>query len=230
MDNPNARDGPARSLSFRVHRRVIAAMFAAVLVGWSAGALAQSAAQLPMLLSSPAASRAAVAQPEAQGQDLAVARQRPVAIDFRYLDPQSGNAATRIGVELFDGQVLTLDLDRVEQRGPGNYTWYGRIPGQNTGHAILTVVNGQMAGSIVLFDSGVRSGRDVPDPVGSERNPVAATGRPERVPAGSPAGRREPAGRTRADHRAGGRCGGARRPRRERMLPARRPTAAAPST
>jgi hypothetical protein len=109
-----------------------------------------------MLLSAPAVDARGSAK--AQTLDRAVKRQRPVSINFQYLDPQSGKAPTQIGVELFNGEIVTIDLERVEQRGANNYSWIGTVRGSEKSHAILTVVNGVMAGSITTFDGGTRTG------------------------------------------------------------------------
>ena len=143
-----SRPGPARGW-----RRSLLAVATALLVG---SAAAQSAAPLPMLLASPTASdlRPGAAAPAA---DRAVARQRAVAVRYEYLDPQSGRTPAEVGIELFDGQVVTLERGRIDQRGPGNYTWHGRVRGYDRGEAVLTVVDGHIAGTIVLVDSAVRS-------------------------------------------------------------------------
>ena len=155
---PPVSASPARRFSFRLDGIRVAAIFAALVFGWSAGAMAQGTGRPPMLLSSPSAKSSVAANIGAQVSELAVTRQRPVAVDLGVLDPQSSKAAKQIAVELFDGQVLTLVLDRVEQRAPGNFTWHGQVLGQSGGQAILTVVAGKIAGSVVLFDSGTRTG------------------------------------------------------------------------
>ena len=155
---PPVSASPASRSSFLLDRKRVAAIFAAVIFGGSAGALAQEASRPPMLLSSPSARNGAAANIGAQVSDVAVTRRRPVAVDLGILDPRSSKAANQIAVELFDGRVLTLVLDRVEQRGPGNFTWRGKVLGQGASQAILTVVAGQIAGSVVLFDSGTRTG------------------------------------------------------------------------
>ena len=133
--------------------RLVAIGVAVIAMGWPLAAAGQPAARAPILLSTPAAS----AVGRATAQDRWVARQRPVAVAFQYLDPQSTSAASRLDVELFDGRMVTLLRDRVEQRGPGNYTWHGKVEGQDAGGAVLTVVNGRIAGSITLFDQGTRT-------------------------------------------------------------------------
>ncbi|MDQ2917334.1 MAG: choice-of-anchor D domain-containing protein [Pseudomonadota bacterium] len=96
---------------------------------------------------------------KAQNLDRTVKRERRVSVDSRYLDPQSANTAKEVGIELFDGEVITVELQRIEQRGPRNYTWHGRVEGYDNSSAILSVVDGQIDGTIVVLDSGLRSGR-----------------------------------------------------------------------
>ena len=155
---PPVSASPARRPSFRLDRKRVVAIFAALVFGWSAGAMAQETGRPPMLLSSPSAKNGAAANIGAQVSELAVTRQRPVTVDLGFLDPRSNKAAKQVAVELFDGQVLTLVLDRVEQRAPGNFTWHGHVLGQSGGQAVLTVVAGKIAGSVALFDSGTRTG------------------------------------------------------------------------
>ncbi len=122
-------------------------------------AMAQAVDQPPMLLSAPPGVGANRGASSAHAADRAVVRQRQVSINFQNVDPKSGKAASPLGVELFDGQMLTLDPDRVEQRGPNNYTWHGKVRGYARSQAILTVVDGQMAGSITYHDVEARKQR-----------------------------------------------------------------------
>ena len=121
--------------------------------------LAQAAAPeaVPMLLAPAAVTAAGRVAAKAQPVERSVARARAVAIDFTQLDPTSGRTPFAIGVELFDGVIVTLDLEQIEQRGPGNFTWNGRVRGYDGGQAILTVVNGQIAGTITMSDPAART-------------------------------------------------------------------------
>ena len=132
----------------------LAAALAALLLGTAA---AHAATPLPMLLSSPPAAdtrRQAAAAPAAGA---AVARQRAIAVNLDLLDSPVGTAPAQLGVELFNGQIVTLERGRIERRGPGNYTWHGHVQGYERGDAVLTVVNGQIAGTIELVDNAIRS-------------------------------------------------------------------------
>ena len=108
-----------------------------------------------MLLAAPAADSARAAE-KARPAERGVARQRPVAVAFEHLDPPSGNVPARIGVELFDGMIVVVDFVRIDRRGPGNYTWHGRVDGYDKSEAVLTVVDGNIAGTISLVDSAAR--------------------------------------------------------------------------
>ena len=119
---------------------------------------AQSTGSLPMLLSTPPSSTAASDAQNAHAQERSVVRQRRVATNLQHLDPQKGASANQLGVELFDGQILTLDMSGVEQRGSNNYTWHGKVRGFDKSQAIITVVDGQVAGTITYYDIGSRKG------------------------------------------------------------------------
>jgi hypothetical protein len=81
-----------------------------------------------------------------------VSRAKMVDVDFAAIDEDSGRAASALAVDLFDGTTLVVDKDRFVRRGSANYTWYGAVRGHPHGRAILTVVDGRMAGSIFLAD------------------------------------------------------------------------------
>ena len=137
--------------------------FAATLLALAAGlcllpfaARAEGPGGIPMLLAAPAAADSARMAEKARPAERGVARQRPVAVAFEHLDPPSGAIPARIGVELFDGLVVVVDFVRVDRRGPGNYTWHGRVEGYDKSEAVLTVVDGQIAGTISLVDSAAR--------------------------------------------------------------------------
>ncbi|HKU86102.1 MAG TPA: M12 family metallo-peptidase, partial [Casimicrobiaceae bacterium] len=85
--------------------------------------------------------------------DVGVVRQRPVRVDVSALDDRD-RAADALTVELFDGQTVTLSRDRIERRGDRNYTWHGKLPGRAAGFALITVVDGQVSGTIELGDTG----------------------------------------------------------------------------
>src|SRR4051794_16188468 len=90
--------------------------------------------------------------------DVGVSRQRPVALDLPSLDDRQ-KAASTMTVELFDGQSVALAKDRLERRGDGNYTWHGKVPGHPNGFAMITVVDGQVSGTIDLGETGRGQGR-----------------------------------------------------------------------
>ncbi len=108
-----------------------------------------------MLLSVPSAEMRAT--PKARVQERWVSRQKDVGVNFEYLDPHSSTMANAVVVQLFDGRLVTLDLQEVEERAPGNYTWKGTVRGQVGSHALLTVANGRIAGSITVVDAAART-------------------------------------------------------------------------
>ncbi len=117
---------------------------------------AHAADPLPMLLGSPQAPAAGPnTAPSIAGGPM-VARARGVVVDFGVLDPRSATPP-ELGVELFDGVIVTLERVRIEARAPGNYTWYGRVRGFARSDAVLTVVDGYIAGAIVVVDEGART-------------------------------------------------------------------------
>ena len=140
--------------------RTLAAVVASLLfssLSVMAAAPAATPDAMPMLLSAPATTDAGRAATKALAAERSVARRRTVSVNFEHLDPPAGNAPTALGVELFDGVIVTLDVDRVEKRGPRNYTWTGRVRGYDRGQAVLTVVDGQIAGTITLSDTAART-------------------------------------------------------------------------
>ena len=125
-----------------------------------AGALAASALAadpLPPLLRTPAGPTAGPTAGPPAPPGPAVTRQKAVGVDFGLIDPGVPTAPAELAVELFDGRFVTLDRARVEVRAPGNYTWYGRVRGFGRSDAVLTVVNGYVAGAIVVVDVEART-------------------------------------------------------------------------
>jgi peptidyl-Asp metalloendopeptidase len=85
------------------------------------------------------------------GREPAVIRNRPVSIALERL---AGNdlpeGADSILLNLFGDVSLVAQKDRMERRGPNRYTWFGTIPGVESGQAILVVEDGSMAGNITV--------------------------------------------------------------------------------
>ena len=99
-----------------------------------------------------ALTKSALAEPATRTPDATVARERAVVVDLGLVAPGSPVAALLIAFPLFDGETIVLERERLEVRGPGNYTWYGSIPGSPLSTAIITVVDGAVAGSLSLID------------------------------------------------------------------------------
>jgi len=55
-----------------------------------------------------------------------------------------------ITLNLFSDVSFNAVKDRVEKRGPGSYTWFGRVEGVKDSQVILAVENGGMAGNITV--------------------------------------------------------------------------------
>ena len=81
-----------------------------------------------------------------------IARQRLVGINFKSLEPRADKKALSLAVQLFDGVAVVAELDRVEVRGPQSYSWFGTVRGLPNSRATLTVVDGVLAGNLVVLD------------------------------------------------------------------------------
>ena len=74
--------------------------------------------------------------------DHGAVRHRAVGIDLDALTD-----GEPLDVSLFDGRMVTLDLDSSERRGR-DLTWRGRVKGHPDSHATISVVDGNVAGTI----------------------------------------------------------------------------------
>ena len=81
-----------------------------------------------------------------------IARQRAVGIDFRQLQPQVGRSKLALSVDLFDGVALLADLDRIDIRSAQSYSWFGSVRGLPNSRATLTIVDGILAGNLIVLD------------------------------------------------------------------------------
>ena len=133
-------------------------VFAIGALGVFAANAAYAAGPPAGLLLPPSASDTARYAVNSAGTQPGVVRQRPVGINFEPLSTSTGVATTQANVDLFDGQQAAIDLDRFENRTASNFTWYGHVRGHSKSHVILTVVDGQMAGSIDFGDVGNHAG------------------------------------------------------------------------
>jgi hypothetical protein len=109
---------------------------------------------LPDLVAPPTAAESARYSLAERRPGPGVVRQRPVGVDLRRLDDRAGFAPGQLRVELFDARAVILEKDRVERRGDADFTWHGKIEGHPNGYALLTIVNGQVSGTIDLGDTG----------------------------------------------------------------------------
>jgi hypothetical protein len=134
---------------FRTLRR---ATLAATLGGFLA--TAAFAQDLPDLLAPGTAALHALAKSTAS-VDRMVMRQRPVQLNMAPLLEKASRGGTSFNVELFDGQRVTVDTIRVEQRSADNVTYFGKVRGQDRSEAVLTYVGGHLSAEILLApDSG----------------------------------------------------------------------------
>src|SRR4051812_10617785 len=109
------------------------------------------AADIPSLFS-PAPAKDGAALVKRQLDQRAVLRARVVSADFSLVSSSTGKGDNALSIETFDGRTLIVDQERRDQRSATNYTWYGTVRGYAKSRVILTVVDGQMAGSIFLLD------------------------------------------------------------------------------
>jgi len=144
----------ARRLVHRFRAFAQPNLFAVALLMSLIGVPAHAAGGAPALLGPASASDVALFGQNAQLPDAAVVRHMPVAVNFQNLNPQTGSPPKQISADIFDGRSITLNLDRIEKRNLGNYTWHGKIQGYPKGYAILSVVNGEIAGTIELGEVG----------------------------------------------------------------------------
>lgn len=79
----------------------------------------------------------------------AIKREKAVNINFQHIAPD-GNAAKEIDLDLFDGQRVTLVMDRIERRSATNYTWYGHVKSAASNTVMLTVVDKQVVGALYI--------------------------------------------------------------------------------
>lgn len=87
--------------------------------------------------------------PKAAAVDRTVVRQRPIAVDLAAMERQS-NAREPLTLEFFDGTSLVIVATKVESRGQGNFTYFGKVRGNPKSEAILTVVGGHLTAMITL--------------------------------------------------------------------------------
>jgi Metallo-peptidase family M12B Reprolysin-like/Viral BACON domain len=141
------------TISRRLYQFVVCVI---AVLGVFASSAAYAAGPPAGLLLPPTASDAARYALNPDKPDAGVVRQRPVTVNFPQL--AGGAPAGQTIVDLFDGQQIAIDLDRVETRAADNYTWYGHVRGHSKSYVILSVANGEMAGTIDLGEVGSRAG------------------------------------------------------------------------
>lgn len=123
---------------------------AAIALAFASSVLAQGGDSGSRSMISPTSETPLVTK--AAAVDRSVVRQRPIIVDLAAMERQSvGNAP--ITLELFDRMVITLDPERAERRGPGNFTYFGKIRGSPKSEAVLTIVAGHLTAMITTQDA-----------------------------------------------------------------------------
>jgi peptidyl-Asp metalloendopeptidase len=157
---PVGDHAPVRGESGKRPSRLVLAFhrlnrFALVLLMLLAGiqVQAQAAGGPPALLGPASRSEVARFNQNIQPAEPGVLRNKPVSINLQSLDPATVSPSAQLRVDIFDGQSVTLSLDRSDQRDAANYTWYGKVQGFPRGYAILTVVDGNIAATIDLGET-----------------------------------------------------------------------------
>ncbi len=84
-------------------------------------------------------------------EDKSLRRYKITKVNTKLLEDTSTRVAP-LSLELFDGKTITIDKMKMDNRAGDNYTWYGKIREFEKGEAVLTVVNGQLAGQVTLVD------------------------------------------------------------------------------
>ncbi len=136
-------------------RSSCAGLLALLIIGSAITACPATAAETPPALFSPlpadGAAKGRLAEKSAAVKPH-IARQRAVGVNLKHLEPQAGRRNLALTVELFDGVALLADLDRVEIRSAQSYSWFGKVRGLPNSRATLTVVDGILAGNLILLD------------------------------------------------------------------------------
>ena len=93
------------------------------------------------------------------------ARRRATAkVDEKALADEGLLAATQVQLSLFPDVELTANIVTTEQRGPRDYSWFGRITKDPTSHVIVSVNRGQVS---AIIDASGRSYLVLPLPDGA---------------------------------------------------------------
>jgi hypothetical protein len=83
-------------------------------------------------------------------------RSRVVEVNFEALAAAKGapkaafDGGSRLGLNLFTDMALTAILERLEERSPHDFTWVGRVEGDNHSHVTLVVKDQVIVGNIRL--------------------------------------------------------------------------------
>ncbi len=83
-----------------------------------------------------------------QQQDKTIKRYKISEGKIDVINNRSSQNSPTIIIDLFDGQVITVDRLRVVERGVNDFTWFGKVRGIPDGQVILSVTNGYLSGLI----------------------------------------------------------------------------------
>ncbi len=83
-----------------------------------------------------------------QQQDKTIKRYKISEGKIDIINNRSSQNSPTITIDLFDGQVITVDKARIIERGANNFTWRGKVRGAPDGQVILSVTNGYLSGLI----------------------------------------------------------------------------------
>ncbi len=139
-----------------------------------AAATAQQLSE-PLLL--PSTTPRASAQPPAS--PAFVVRQRDVSINAKALPPGDQSAPNTLRLNFFDDTAIDVYLERLQYRGPKDYTWLGGIVGEDEPDGMIMVVKDDVTLiSVRSIKHGVHELRLSPDgePVAREIDPTRLPG------------------------------------------------------
>ena len=76
------------------------------------------------------------------------AQHRYVRVDLAALEAARHIGGT-LALDLFDGARVVLEADRVDRRGPGQWSWFGHVEGHPVERVSLTIHGEVVVGRIV---------------------------------------------------------------------------------
>ncbi|MEE8170329.1 MAG: hypothetical protein V3T70_07255, partial [Phycisphaerae bacterium] len=80
--------------------------------------------------------------------DAATLRIGGLSIDIAALEAHATRPESALALTLFDDTQVNAVAERIIRRGPGRFTWYGRVSGEPGSLVSLTVHDGALAGVV----------------------------------------------------------------------------------